>query len=70
MNLDEDAVMAALDLVGRAGAKSLQVGYLHENVPAEQAAWWAHAQQCRAPGSPRRTIPGPPRPWRRSPGGC
>lgn len=44
MNLDEDALIAAADLVGRTGAKGFEIGYLHEDVPAEQAAWYAHAQ--------------------------
>jgi hypothetical protein len=42
--IDEDAVIAAADLVGRSGATSLQVGYLHDDVPAERAGWYAHAQ--------------------------
>jgi hypothetical protein len=42
--MDEDAAVAACDLVGRTGARKLQVGYLHEDVPAEDAGWYAHAQ--------------------------
>lgn len=42
--LDEDAMIAALDLIGRTGAREMQVGYLHDDVPAEEADWWAHAQ--------------------------
>lgn len=42
--LDEDAMTAAVELVGRAGAAQLQVGYLHEDKPAHEADWWAHAQ--------------------------
>jgi hypothetical protein len=41
---DEDAFHAAADLIGRTGAVSFQVGYLHDDVPAEQAGWYAHAQ--------------------------
>lgn len=44
MNLDDDALIAAADLVGRTGAKSFEIGYLHEDVPPEQAGWYAHAQ--------------------------
>jgi hypothetical protein len=40
---DEDAVKACADLVGRTGARSFEVGYLHEDVPAEQAGWYATA---------------------------
>lgn len=43
-SLDEDAGIAAIDLVGRTGAKQLQFGYLHDDVPVEQAGWYAHAQ--------------------------
>lgn len=41
--MDEDALIAAVDLVGRAGAKAFEVGYLDDDVPADQARWWAHA---------------------------
>lgn len=44
MNLDEDALIAAVDLVGRSGAREFEIGYLHDDVPPEQAGWWAHAQ--------------------------
>jgi hypothetical protein len=36
-----EAAQAALDLVGRTGARQLEIGYLHEDVPAEQADWYA-----------------------------
>lgn len=39
-----DRVVAALDLVRRTGASELQFGYLHEDVPVDEADWWAHAQ--------------------------
>lgn len=39
----DDRFTAAVRLVGNTGAKTLEVGYLHDNVPAEQAAWWATA---------------------------
>jgi hypothetical protein len=40
---DGDAVKACADLVGRTGATSFACGYVHENVPAEQAGWYAVA---------------------------
>jgi hypothetical protein len=40
---DEDAVKACADLVGRTGAKSFECGYLHEDVPASEAGWYATA---------------------------
>lgn len=43
VSMDEDAVIAAVDLVGRAGAKSFELGYLDDDVPVEKARWWAHA---------------------------
>lgn len=39
----DDRFKAAVLLVGNTGAKTLEVGYLHDDVPAEQAAWWATA---------------------------
>lgn len=44
MDLDQDEVDAAADLVGRTGAKSLEVGYLWDDVPAEEAGWYAQVQ--------------------------
>lgn len=43
-DFDEDALIAAVDLVGRAGATQFQFGYLHDDVPIEDAGWYAHAQ--------------------------
>jgi hypothetical protein len=43
-NLDEDAVLACIDLVGRTGATGFELGYLHDDVPVEEAGWYAHAQ--------------------------
>lgn len=43
-DLQEDKVVAAADLVGRAGATGFEIGYLYDDVPPEQAAWYAHAQ--------------------------
>lgn len=44
MTFDEDAVLAACDLVGRSGATGFEIGYLHDDVPSEQAGWYATAQ--------------------------
>src|SRR5258706_493846 len=41
MHLDEDAVLACTDLVGRTGAKEFQLGYLHDEPPHQ---WYAQAQ--------------------------
>lgn len=41
--LDEDAMAAAVDVVGRTGARDLTFGHLYDDVPVEQAAWWATA---------------------------
>lgn len=41
---DEAMVIACADLVGRAGAKHFEIGYLDDDVPADQARWWAKAQ--------------------------
>ncbi len=49
MNLDQDAVTACADLVGRTGATNFTIGYLHDDVPPDQAAWYAHAQFPRRP---------------------
>lgn len=42
--LNGDAVIACADLVGRAGATQFKLGYLHDDVPIEEAGWYAHAQ--------------------------
>jgi len=39
----DEAVQACADLVGRTGARSFEVGYLHDDVPAAQAGWFATA---------------------------
>lgn len=46
MNLpphDDERLTAALMLVGHTGAKQLEFGYLHDDVPIEDADWWAKA---------------------------
>jgi hypothetical protein len=44
VNLDEDALIAATDLIGRTGARGFEIGYLHDDVPPEEAGWYCHAQ--------------------------
>lgn len=39
--LDEDAIMACADLVGRTGATEFRIGYLNDFPPHE---WYAHAR--------------------------
>jgi hypothetical protein len=41
--VDVDALNAALDLVGRTGAHQLDIGYLNDDVPIDQADWYATA---------------------------
>lgn len=43
MRTEKERIFAAIDLVKRGGAKDLEVGYLHDNVPSEEADWWAKA---------------------------
>jgi hypothetical protein len=38
-----EQMTAAVDLAKRAGARSFEIGYLHEGVPIEEAGWYAHA---------------------------
>jgi hypothetical protein len=40
---DGDAVKACADLAGRTGARSFECGYLHDDVPADRAGWYATA---------------------------
>lgn len=44
VDYDEDALYAAAGLVGRAGATSFQLGWLHDDVPVAEMGWYAHAQ--------------------------
>lgn len=44
VDLSDEEVTAAIDLVGRTGARQLQVGYLYDDVPTADADWYAHAQ--------------------------
>lgn len=44
IDLDQDVVIACADLVGRSGATEFKIGWLHDDVPPEEAAWYAQAQ--------------------------
>lgn len=41
---DQDALNAGLHLIERTGAMQTEIGYLNDDVPADQADWYAHAQ--------------------------
>lgn len=41
---DRDALIAAVDLVGRTGSRNFEIGYLWDDVPVSEAGWYAHAQ--------------------------
>lgn len=45
---DENAIVACADLVGRSGARKFEIGYLYDDVPAEKAGWYVHAQYTGA----------------------
>jgi len=47
-HFNDDVVVACAELVSRTGATDFEIGYLHEEVPIEDAAWYAHAQYCGA----------------------
>jgi hypothetical protein len=36
-----DVVVACADLAGRAGARDFEIGYLRDDVPTDQAGWYA-----------------------------
>ena len=42
-HINDDVVIACADLVGRAGASGFEIGYVHDDVPVEEAGWYAHA---------------------------
>ncbi|WP_328660396.1 hypothetical protein [Nocardia salmonicida] len=44
IEMDQDAFDAAITLIPRTGARGLEIGYLHDDVPTEKAGWYAHAQ--------------------------
>jgi hypothetical protein len=39
----QQRVVAAADLVARTGARQFDIGYLHDDVPADKAGWYAIA---------------------------
>jgi hypothetical protein len=39
-----DEVIACSDLIAHARGRAFEIGYLHDGVPSQRAAWWAHAQ--------------------------
>lgn len=39
-----EQLIAAVDLIGRTGATAFEFGYLHDDVPLEEAGWFAHAR--------------------------
>ncbi len=41
---DVEMLVAAVDVLGRSGARYFEVGYLDDNVPAYKALWWAKAR--------------------------
>jgi hypothetical protein len=41
---NDDLVQACLDLAGRAGATGVEIGFVREDVPSEQAGWFAFAK--------------------------
>jgi len=41
--IDASSVRAAANLVGRTGARELEIGYLHDDVPSHLAGWYAIA---------------------------
>ncbi len=42
--MNGDVVQACAALVGRSGASGFEIGHLHDDVPVEEAGWYAHAQ--------------------------
>lgn len=42
-HLNGDIITACADLVGRAGAREFEIGHIHDNVPVDEAGWYAHA---------------------------
>ncbi len=42
--IDDSALLASVDLIGRTGAAEFSIGYLHDDVPIAEAGWYAQAQ--------------------------
>lgn len=43
IHMNDDVVIACADLVNRTGASGFEIGHVHEDVPVEDAGWYAHA---------------------------
>jgi hypothetical protein len=41
---EKNRMIAATELVGRTGATGLEIAYLHDDVPSEEAGWYAAVQ--------------------------
>lgn len=41
IDMDDDAIVAGAELVGRSGGRELEIGYLHDGVPVAEAGWYA-----------------------------
>lgn len=42
-DFDQGPIIAIADLCQRSGAKRFEIGFLHDDVPAAEASWWASA---------------------------
>lgn len=40
---DDPALTAGVLLIGHTGARTLEIGFLHDDVPIDEASWWASA---------------------------
>jgi hypothetical protein len=40
--INADVVMACADLASRTGASGFEIGHVHDDVPIEEAGWYAH----------------------------
>ncbi|GJF04990.1 hypothetical protein [Pseudonocardia sp. D17] len=43
VDVEDDALFAGLDLIGRTGARQVEIGYLNEGVPVHLADWYCSA---------------------------
>lgn len=57
--LDQDAIVACAEIVGRSGASKFEHGYLHDGVPVEQAGWYAIATYRGGTRIIVENMPGP-----------
>lgn len=42
--MNGDVIVACADLIDRCGATEFEIGFLHDDVPAAEAGWYAHAK--------------------------